>query len=206
MSGSLRPRMRLTLAATCQARRRRPPVPITRAPADACRRHTKTQPLRDADAMIVLRDIAYLGMQPREILQATRNVLTGHYGAAKVCTGRRRPDRPCRATRTAHPIWVRRSYPPASLTYAMASPRTTTRAHSAVTRTRRGELDSTLITVISGNGVRTRLATKRKRIKESTDGNRRHYGSFGARAGRPGHASGSVSPGHAFAARAIEPG
>jgi hypothetical protein len=113
MSGSFRPRMRLTLAATCQARRRRPPVPITRAPADACRRHTKTQPLRDADAdaMIVLRDIAYLGMQPREILQAIRNVLTGHYGAAKVCTGRRRPDRPCRPTRTAHPIWVRRSYP-----------------------------------------------------------------------------------------------
>jgi hypothetical protein len=135
MSGSFRPRMRLTLAATCQARRRRPPVPITRAPADACRRHTKTQPLHDADAMIVLRDIAYPGMQPRGILQATRNALTSHYGAARVCTGRRRPDRPCRPARTAHPIWVRRNYPPASLTYAMASPRTTTRAHSAITGT-----------------------------------------------------------------------
>jgi hypothetical protein len=89
MSGSVRPRMRLTLPAPCQARRRRPPVPITRAPADACRRHTKTQPLRDAGAMIVLRDIAYPGKQPREILQATRNVLTSYYGAAKVCTGRR---------------------------------------------------------------------------------------------------------------------
>ena len=99
MSASSHPRMRHTLATRCQARRRRPP--ITGALADACRRHTKTKPLRDADAdaMIVLRDIAYLGMQPREILQATRNVLTGHYGAAKVCTGRRRPDRPCRPTR-----------------------------------------------------------------------------------------------------------
>jgi hypothetical protein len=151
MSGSLRPLMRLTLAATFQARGWRPPVPIT--------------PLRDADAVIVLRDIAYLGMQPREIRQATRNVLTGHYGAAKVCTGRRRPDRPCRPTRTAHPIWVRRSYPPASLTYAMASPRTTTRAHSAITGTRRGELDSTLITVTSGNGLKDALIDETKADK-----------------------------------------
>jgi hypothetical protein len=34
-----------------------------------------------------------------------------------------------------------------------------------------GELGNTLITVIPGNGVKDALATKRKRIKENTDGN-----------------------------------
>jgi len=66
MSASSHPRMRHTLATRCQARRRRPP--ITGALADACRRHTKTKPLRDADAdadaMIVLRDIAISACNP----------------------------------------------------------------------------------------------------------------------------------------------
>lgn len=84
----------------------------------------------------------------------------------------------------AHPIWVTRDYPPASLTYAMASYRTTARALSATAGThifagllrhadhlvrrliafpwRLGELDSTLITVMLGNGAAGRVATKRK--------------------------------------------
>jgi len=90
MSGSLRPRIRLTLAARCQARRRRPPVPITRAHADARRRHTKTKPPSEA----------------------------------------------------AHPIWVRRGYPPASLTDLMASQRTTARARSAIAPTHIGRKES----------------------------------------------------------------
>ena len=55
----------------------------------AYRRHTKTKPLRDVDIMIVLRDASYLDMHPREILEAVRKVLAGHYGAARVCTDRR---------------------------------------------------------------------------------------------------------------------
>jgi hypothetical protein len=39
---------------------------------------------------------------------------------------------------TAHPIRVTRDYPPASLTYAMASHRTTARAHSAIAGTHTG--------------------------------------------------------------------
>ena len=50
----------------------------------AYRRHTKTKPLRDVDIMIVLRDTSWLDKHPREILEAVREVLAPHYGAARV--------------------------------------------------------------------------------------------------------------------------
>jgi hypothetical protein len=70
-----------------QVRRWYLPGPTADAPADACRRHTRTKPLRDVDIVIVLRDTSYLGMHHREIFQAVRKVPGGHYGAAEVCTG-----------------------------------------------------------------------------------------------------------------------
>lgn len=55
----------------------------------AYRRHTKTKPLRDVDIMIVLRDISYLDMHPREVLAVVRDALIPHYGSGRVCTDRR---------------------------------------------------------------------------------------------------------------------
>jgi hypothetical protein len=51
-----------------------------------------------------------------------------------------------------------------------------------------GELDSTLIAVIPGNGLKDALSDETEADKENTDGNRQQHSSFGARAGGDGDA------------------